>query len=94
LLKEYIEFFAPDCQLHPNLFNLKIENGNSRQYLVLFVQFVNEKLRLLEHAPSVQMQDVPPDLLDTENHIRGQPTRRPDAANEFYDDDNDVDRTD
>jgi hypothetical protein len=28
---DYIEFFAPDCQLHPNLFNSKIENGNSRQ---------------------------------------------------------------
>lgn len=28
---DYIEFFAPDCQLHPNLFNPKIENGNSRQ---------------------------------------------------------------
>lgn len=28
---DYIEFFGPDCQLHPNLFNSKIENGNSRQ---------------------------------------------------------------
>ncbi|CAF2751601.1 unnamed protein product [Rotaria sp. Silwood2] len=91
---DYIEFFAPDCQLHPNLFNPKIENGNSRQYLELIVQFVNEKLRLLAHAPSVQMHDVPPDLLDTDNHIGGRPTRRADASNEFYDDDNDVDRTD
>lgn len=33
---DYIEFFAPDCQLHPNLFNSKIENGNSRQVLFFF----------------------------------------------------------
>jgi len=44
--------------------------------LELIVQFVNEKLRLLAHAPSVQMHDVPPDLLDTNNNIGGKPTRR------------------
>ena len=30
-------------------------------------QFVVENLRHLQHAPSVQMQDVPPDLISLDN---------------------------
>ena len=29
--KEYLEYYSPDFLLHPDLFNNKIENHNSRQ---------------------------------------------------------------
>ncbi|CAF0778253.1 unnamed protein product [Didymodactylos carnosus] len=94
---DYIEFFGPDCQLHPDLINPKLENGNPRAYLELIVQFVNEKLRLLKHAPSVQMQDVPCDLIDNDKSDEdgddmGQKAPHIDAVNEFYDDEKDNDR--
>ena len=34
------------------------------QYLDSLKQFVHENLKYLSHAPSVQMQDVPPDSLN------------------------------
>lgn len=34
------------------------------QYLDQMKQFVHENLKFLSHAPSVQMQDVPPDSLN------------------------------
>lgn len=37
------------------------------QYLENINQFVRENLRHLTHAPSVQMQDVPPDMIDLDN---------------------------
>ena len=37
------------------------------QYIEAINQFVRENLRQLAHAPSVQMQDVPRDLIDLDN---------------------------
>ena len=37
------------------------------QYLDSINQFVRENLRQLEHAPGIQMQDVPRDLIDLDN---------------------------
>ena len=37
------------------------------QYLESINQFVRENLRQLEHAPGIQMQDVPRDLIDLDN---------------------------
>ena len=37
------------------------------QYLDTIRQFVQENLRNIAHAPSVQMQDVPPDMISTES---------------------------
>ena len=39
-----------------------MENANTRQYLEQVKQQVFENLRLLNGAPGVQMQQVPPDL--------------------------------
>ncbi|OQR76576.1 histone deacetylase 3-like [Tropilaelaps mercedesae] len=60
---EYLEFFAPDFSLYPDV-NTRQENANSKQYLEAIIKYTTENLRCLDHAPSVQMQDVPPDLAD------------------------------
>ncbi|WVR04042.1 hypothetical protein IAU60_001041 [Kwoniella sp. DSM 27419] len=58
----YYEFFAPDYLLHPPLTG-KIENLNTRQSLERIRITIREKLRYLGGAPSVQMQEIPPDLM-------------------------------
>lgn len=40
------------------------ENVTTFQYLDYIVRHVTENLKLLIHAPSVQLQDVPPDFFD------------------------------
>ena len=62
LFTEYFEYFAPDFTLHPDV-STKIENQNSRQYLEQIRVSVAENLRVLPHAPSVQMQQVRFELL-------------------------------
>lgn len=62
----YYEYFGPDYSLHPQLTggsNREIPNQNSRTYLETLRKRVSEHLRLLQGAPSVQMQEIPPDLL-------------------------------
>jgi len=56
-LLEYFEYFAPDFTLHPDV-SSKIDNQNSRQYLDQIRQLVVDNLKILTHAPSVQMQQV------------------------------------
>ncbi|CAH1775409.1 unnamed protein product, partial [Owenia fusiformis] len=99
-MNEYLEYFAPDFSLHPDILT-KIENLNTKQYLDSVKQTVQEHLRCLDHAPSVQIQDVPPDLLSIENLNEGDPDirnnvedsdERIDAANEYYDGDKDNDK--
>jgi histone deacetylase 3 len=57
---DYLEYYAPDFQLLPNLQSARIPNANSRQYLDSIVRVVRDRLRDLKSAPSVQMQQVPP----------------------------------
>ncbi|GFZ42858.1 histone deacetylase [Saitozyma sp. JCM 24511] len=57
----YYEFFAPDYHLHPPLTG-QIQNLNTRQSLERIRVTIREKLRYLNGAPSVQMQEIPPDL--------------------------------
>jgi hypothetical protein len=59
---EYLPFYAPDYKLHPNLNNPAIENRNSRSYLEGIKVAIMEQLRFLNGAPSVQMQEIPPDI--------------------------------
>ena len=54
---EYFEYFAPDFTLHPDV-SSKIDNQNSRQYLDQIKQLVLDNLKILTHAPSMQMQQV------------------------------------
>ncbi|KAL7419769.1 histone deacetylase [Cryptotrichosporon argae] len=57
----YYNFFGPDYALHPPLTG-HIQNLNTRQSLERIRVTIREKLRYLNGAPSVQMQEVPPDL--------------------------------
>ena len=56
-ITEYFEYFAPDFTLHPDV-SSKIDNQNTRQYLDQIKQLVLDNLKILTHAPSVQMQQV------------------------------------
>uniref|UniRef100_A0A2K5HHQ0 Histone deacetylase domain-containing protein n=1 Tax=Colobus angolensis palliatus TaxID=336983 RepID=A0A2K5HHQ0_COLAP len=96
---EYFEYFAPDFILHPDV-STHIENQNSRQYLDQIRQTIFENLKMLNHAPSVQIHDVPADLLtydrtDEANAEERGPEEnysRPEAPNEFCDGDHDNDK--
>ena len=54
---EYLEYFAPDYSLLPEL-PARHENGNTRPYLASLVQQVQDLLKLTAHAPAVQMYDA------------------------------------
>uniref|UniRef100_A0A915B029 Histone deacetylase n=1 Tax=Parascaris univalens TaxID=6257 RepID=A0A915B029_PARUN len=60
---EYLQFFAPEFTLRPTLAKRQ-ENQNTKEYITAIKQEVLDHLRQIRHAPSVQMQEVPPDLLD------------------------------
>ncbi|XP_037793240.1 histone deacetylase 3-like [Penaeus monodon] len=97
---EYFQYFAPDFSLHPEVITRQ-ENGNSRQYLDAIVKHVYDNLRMVQHAPSVQMQDVPGDGLsikeeeeidpDSRLHI-SEEDKRVEPENEFYDGEKDNDK--
>lgn len=75
LVAEYFEYFGPDFTLHPDV-SSKIENQNARPYLESIKQAVIENLRVLPNAPSVQMQQVPPDMLSMEVAMENNPDER------------------
>ncbi|RKP23787.1 histone deacetylase phd1 [Syncephalis pseudoplumigaleata] len=57
----YREYFAPDYRLHPRL-DGRVENQNTQTYLQEVRVAILERLRYLKGAPSVQMQEIPPDI--------------------------------
>jgi len=59
---EYMEYFGPDYRLNPPIVDSHLENANSRDYLDQLRIQIAEILRYMETAPSVQMQELPPDL--------------------------------
>ena len=61
-MTNYYEFFGPDYKLHPPLTG-HIQNLNTRQSLERIRVSIREKLRYLNGAPSVQMQEIPPNLM-------------------------------
>ncbi|ESO02031.1 hypothetical protein HELRODRAFT_65955 [Helobdella robusta] len=98
---DYLEYFAPDFSLHPDIAG-KQENLNTRQYLDTLKQFIHENLRHLPHSPSVQLQDISPELINLDNmddvdpdlvrNTFDDPNKKPEASNEFYDGDKDNDK--
>ena len=60
---EYLEYFAPDFTLHPEL-GSRTENANSKQYLEMITKHICDNLKMVQHSPAVQMHDVPPSILD------------------------------
>lgn len=102
-MTDYLEFFAPDFTLHPEI-PTRQENANSKQYLELISRHVYDNLKMCQHAPSVQMFNIPEDALPEENRLKEEPN--PDirvnqsdddqiveAKNEFFDGDQDNDKT-
>lgn len=71
---DYLTCFAPDFLLHPEL-PQKQENQNTRQYLDTLRQYINENVRHLAHAPSVQMQDIPLDMINFDNLDEDDPNK-------------------
>lgn len=55
-----LQYFGPDFRLH--LSPLNMENQNSKDYLENTKIKVLENLSMLQHVPSVQMHEIPPDI--------------------------------
>ncbi|KAG6455343.1 hypothetical protein O3G_MSEX009154 [Manduca sexta] len=98
---EYLEFFAPDLQLHPEINSTN--NANSKQYLEAITKHVYDNLKMCQHSPAVQMTHVPGDFFPEEYKIKEEPD--PDVRisqeeadkivepkNEFYEDEKDNDK--
>ncbi|PZC74020.1 histone deacetylase 3 [Helicoverpa armigera] len=98
---EYLEFFAPDFQLHPEINSTN--NANSKQYLEAISKHVYDNLKMCQHSPAVQMTHVPGDFFPEEYRIKEEPD--PDVRisqeeadkivepkNEFYEDEKDNDK--
>jgi len=61
---DYYEYFGPDFKLHISPSNMS--NQNTSEYLEKIKTKLFENLRMIPHAPSVQMIDVPADGMDVE----------------------------
>lgn len=57
---DYYEYYGPDYELDVRPSNM--DNANSKEYLEKILRTVLDNLRKTEHAPSVQMTDIPPSL--------------------------------
>lgn len=57
----YDSFFAPDYKLHPPITG-RVENQNTRKDLERIRIGILERLRFMHGAPSVAMQEIPPEL--------------------------------
>lgn len=103
-MTDYLEFFAPDFTLHPEI-PTRQDNANSKQYLECITKHVYDNLKMCQLAPAVQMFQQPEDgLPDEAERVNREPESDPDvrvpqreadkmveAKNEFYDGDCDQD---
>ncbi|XP_069561932.1 histone deacetylase 2 isoform X3 [Brachyistius frenatus] len=73
---DYFEYFGPDFKLHISPSNMT--NQNTREYTDKIKQRLFENLRMLPHAPGVQMQAVPEDAVpdDTVDEDTEDPDKR------------------
>lgn len=95
-MNDYLEFFAPDFTLHPEI-TTRQDNANTKQYLETIIKHTYDNLKFCQFAPSVQMFDIPEDaLLDEKDRIKEEPDadirisqsdedKMVEAKNEFYD---------
>ncbi|KAF5205100.1 Histone deacetylase [Thalictrum thalictroides] len=95
----YSQYFGPEYSL--KIPHGHIENYNSKSYISTIKSQVLESLRYIQHAPSVQMHEVPPDFYipdfdedelnpDERVHQHTQ-DRQIQRDDEYYDGDNDND---
>jgi histone deacetylase 1/2 len=61
---DYFEYYGPDFKLHISPSNMPNQNAND--YLEKIKAKLFENLRMLPHAPSVQMQTVPDDAMNVD----------------------------
>lgn len=101
---DYFEYFGPDFKLHISPTNMT--NQNTSEYLDKIKTRLFENLRLIPHAPGVQMQPIPDDgLKQPENMEQDDADKNPDQrvtqlsadknvqrGNEFYDNEEEGDR--
>jgi len=74
---DYFEYYGPDFKLHISPSNMA--NQNNAEYLDKIKTKLLENLRMLPHAPGVQMQPIPDDALknlDEVNEDRENPDQR------------------
>lgn len=64
---DYFEYFGPDFKLHISPSNMS--NTNSSEYLEKIRALLFENLRMLPHAPGVQMQPIPEDAINDPDEI-------------------------
>ncbi|PIO35009.1 hypothetical protein AB205_0006030, partial [Aquarana catesbeiana] len=116
VIKQVVDFYQPTCIVLQGLCSIceKLQysfTSSWRRWLyssqcstVLYLdqirQTIFENLKMLNHAPSVQIHDVPSDLLSYDRTDEPDPEERgsednysrPEASNEFYDGDHDNDK--
>ncbi|XKL63192.1 hypothetical protein PGB90_005556 [Kerria lacca] len=63
---DYFEYFGPDFNLHITQSN--DTNQNDAEYLEKIKMRIFENLRMLPHAPGVQIQDIPEDGINIESN--------------------------
>lgn len=73
---DYFEYYGPDFKLHISPSNMA--NQNTTEYLEKIKTRLFENLRMLPHAPGVQMQAIPEDAVNDESddEDRENPDRR------------------
>ncbi|KAK4045708.1 histone deacetylase 1 [Daphnia magna] len=73
---DYFEYFGPDFKLHISPSNMA--NQNTPEYLDKIKTRLFENLRMLPHAPGVQMQAIPEDAIneDSDEEDKSNPDER------------------
>ena len=61
---DYFEYYGPDFKLHISPSNMP--NQNASEYLEKIKTKLFENLRLIPHAPGVQMQAIPDDIMNVD----------------------------
>ncbi|CAH1772783.1 unnamed protein product [Owenia fusiformis] len=70
---DYFEYYGPDFKLHISPSNMA--NQNTTEYMDKIKTRLFENLRMLPHAPGVQMQNIPEDAINDEE---SEDDRKPD----------------
>jgi len=73
---DYFEYFGPDFKLHIQPSNM--QNQNTTEYLDKIKQRLYENLRMIPHAPGVQMAPIPEDGVHEESEDEDDNPKAPD----------------
>ena len=73
---DYFEYYGPDFKLHISPSNMA--NQNTPEYMDKIKTRLYENIRMLPHAPGVQMQDIPDDAVKEESDDEAESHTSPD----------------